>query len=190
MSSREEGLRKWKHAGSSSSSSLAWTTATRWYAPVQLHKLLIEFSSAILCSHMSATAIVPLHTADRQYINCAQGVVNRDIKLENTLLDGSKRPLLKICDFGYSKNDKDSVPKSKVGTPGYTGVQQSLAEVRSRHDISARLLPTLLNCIKGECCSFSSLSRGFVLQLRRSLQIAERTMGSWRMYGAAGSCCM
>ena len=48
-------------------------------------------------------------------------MVNRDIKLENTLLDGSKRPLLKICDFGYSKNDKDSVPKSKVGTPGYTG---------------------------------------------------------------------
>eukprot|EP00884_Botryococcus_braunii_P022447 jgi/Botrbrau1/8887/Bobra.0148s0007.1 len=48
------------------------------------------------------------------------GVVNRDIKLENTLLDGSRRPLLKICDFGYSKNDKDSLPKSKVGTPGYT----------------------------------------------------------------------
>ncbi len=50
-------------------------------------------------------------------------VVSRDIKLENTLLDGSRRPLLKICDFGYSKNtEKDSVPKSRVGTPGYTGV--------------------------------------------------------------------
>ncbi|KAK9828933.1 hypothetical protein WJX72_002887 [[Myrmecia] bisecta] len=48
------------------------------------------------------------------------GVVNRDIKLENTLLDGSRRPLLKICDFGYSKHAKDSLPKSKVGTPGYT----------------------------------------------------------------------
>ncbi|KAK9810565.1 hypothetical protein WJX73_001103 [Symbiochloris irregularis] len=48
------------------------------------------------------------------------GVVNRDIKLENTLLDGSKRPLVKICDFGYSKSEKDSLPKSKVGTPGYT----------------------------------------------------------------------
>lgn len=48
------------------------------------------------------------------------GVVNRDIKLENTLLDGSRRPLLKICDFGYSKHEKDSLPKSKVGTPGYT----------------------------------------------------------------------
>lgn len=31
------------------------------------------------------------------------GVVNRDIKLENTLLDSSPRPLVKICDFGYSK---------------------------------------------------------------------------------------
>lgn len=54
------------------------------------------------------------------------GVVNRDIKLENTLLDGSKRPLVKICDFGYSKSEKDSLPKSKVGTPGYTGTAWAL----------------------------------------------------------------
>lgn len=32
-----------------------------------------------------------------------QGVANRDIKLENALLDSNPRPLLKICDFGYSK---------------------------------------------------------------------------------------
>ena len=49
------------------------------------------------------------------------GVVNRDIKLENSLLDGSKKPLLKLCDFGYSKSNIDSVPKSNVGTPGYAG---------------------------------------------------------------------
>jgi len=30
-------------------------------------------------------------------------VVNRDMKLENSLLTNDKRPLLKICDFGYSK---------------------------------------------------------------------------------------
>lgn len=48
------------------------------------------------------------------------GVVNRDIKLENTLLDGSPKPLVKITDFGYCKSDKESLPKSKVGTPGYT----------------------------------------------------------------------
>ena len=56
------------------------------------------------------------------------GVVSRDIKLENTLLDGSRRPLLKICDFGYSKHtEKDSVPKSRVGTPGYTGMPMCLS---------------------------------------------------------------
>ena len=30
-------------------------------------------------------------------------VCHRDLKLENTLLDGSDAPRLKICDFGYSK---------------------------------------------------------------------------------------
>lgn len=48
------------------------------------------------------------------------GVVNRDIKLENTLLDSSPRPLVKICDFGYSKHEKfQSAPGSRVGTPAY-----------------------------------------------------------------------
>lgn len=45
-------------------------------------------------------------------------VVNRDIKLENILLDESRR-LLKVCDFGFSKGKKDSDPKSMVGTPSY-----------------------------------------------------------------------
>lgn len=50
-----------------------------------------------------------------------KGIQNRDIKLENILLDGTKpRPLVKICDFGYSKNDNfDSIAKSAVGTPEY-----------------------------------------------------------------------
>ena len=42
-----------------------------------------------------------------QWLWPLQGVANRDLKLENLLLDrdGSDgtRPLLKICDFGYSK---------------------------------------------------------------------------------------
>jgi serine/threonine protein kinase len=32
-----------------------------------------------------------------------QQVCHRDLKLENTLLDGSPAPRLKISDFGYSK---------------------------------------------------------------------------------------
>lgn len=48
------------------------------------------------------------------------GVAHRDLKLENTLIDGSAAPRLKICDFGYSKHSLiDSEPKSTVGTPAY-----------------------------------------------------------------------
>lgn len=32
-----------------------------------------------------------------------QGFASRDIKLDNVLLDKSRKPLLKLCDFGYSK---------------------------------------------------------------------------------------
>ena len=49
------------------------------------------------------------------------GVSNRDIKLENTLLTNSEPPQLKLIDFGYAKTDVQSLPKSLVGTRGYTG---------------------------------------------------------------------
>lgn len=51
-----------------------------------------------------------------------KGVANRDIKLENTLLQNVRDlplPLLKICDFGYSKAEFKSAAKSKVGTLTY-----------------------------------------------------------------------
>eukprot|EP00210_Caulerpa_lentillifera_P003142 g3002.t1 len=50
-----------------------------------------------------------------------RGIANRDIKLENILLQsGARRPLVKLCDFGYSKHEEwDSAPKSRVGTPDY-----------------------------------------------------------------------
>ena len=69
--------------------------------------------------HPVLSSVAPQLPKKKTYLQ--MGVVNRDIKLENTLLNGDRRPLLKICDFGYSKNEKDSLPKSKVGTPGYTG---------------------------------------------------------------------
>ena len=47
-------------------------------------------------------------------------VVHRDLKLENLLVDLSgTSPQLKICDFGYSKSDFDSHPKTRIGTPAY-----------------------------------------------------------------------
>ncbi|KAL2893730.1 Serine/threonine-protein kinase SAPK2 [Bienertia sinuspersici] len=53
-------------------------------------------------------------------ISFLQLICHRDLKLENTLLDGSAAPRVKICDFGYSKSSVfHSQPKSAVGTPAY-----------------------------------------------------------------------
>ena len=45
------------------------------------------------------------------------GIANRDIKLENTLLmDISEQPVLKLCDFGYSKDELcASISKTMCG---------------------------------------------------------------------------
>jgi serine/threonine-protein kinase SRK2 len=51
----------------------------------------------------------------------ARGVANRDLKLENLLLDtaDAAKPLLRIADFGYSKHEMNSSAKTGVGTTAY-----------------------------------------------------------------------
>ncbi|KAL5198724.1 hypothetical protein ABZP36_002236 [Zizania latifolia] len=62
-------------------------------------------------------------------------ICHRDLKLENTLLDGSIAPRLKICDFGYSKSSVlHSQPKSTVGTPAYIA-----PEVFSRKEYNGKV---------------------------------------------------
>ena len=50
-----------------------------------------------------------------------RGVANRDIKLENLLLDDGSmaKPLLRICDWGCSKHEHNSSAKTGVGTTPY-----------------------------------------------------------------------
>lgn len=62
-------------------------------------------------------------------------ICHRDLKLENTLLDGNPTPKLKICDFGYSKSALlHSQPKSTVGTPAYIA-----PEVLSRKEYDGKI---------------------------------------------------
>ncbi|KAJ3700384.1 hypothetical protein LUZ61_004089 [Rhynchospora tenuis] len=68
------------------------------------------------------------------YCHCMK-ICHRDLKLENTLLDGSPAPRLKICDFGYSKSSLlHSKPKSTVGTPAYIA-----PEVLSRREYDGKM---------------------------------------------------
>ncbi len=105
------------------------------------------------------------------------GVVNRDIKLENILLKAYEtHPILKICDFGYSINENHSLPKTALGTPGYTGVANLKA-------IAMRKPSTLLGvCQQGSTpgmaiCKFITLI-GVCLQEHGLLE------------GCQAACCM
>ncbi|PHT66481.1 Serine/threonine-protein kinase SAPK7 [Capsicum annuum] len=76
-------------------------------------------------------------------------ICHRHLKLENTLLDGSATPCLKICDFGYSKEFQyahsfllqlqlsllHSRPKSSAGIPA-----QIAPEVLSRREYDGKVL--------------------------------------------------
>ena len=51
------------------------------------------------------------------------GVMHRDLKLDNTLLDDSSPPYIKICDFGFAKSwgtrPEDANTTTTIGTPVY-----------------------------------------------------------------------
>ena len=104
------------------------------------------------------------------------GVANRDIKLENTLIDrddNRRKHILKITDFGYCKSDQESLPKSKVGTPGYTGMPSKEPKKTGPRLICLRLAKTSLGPLLFEsqniCCIFSKAATdAWVLELNVS----------------------
>ena len=47
-------------------------------------------------------------------------MVHRDLKLDNTLLDASSPPIIKICDFGFAKTwSEEANMFTQIGTPVY-----------------------------------------------------------------------
>lgn len=94
-----------------------------------------------------------------------QGVASRDIKLENTLLDSSPRPLVKICDFGYSKHEKfQSAPGSRVGTPAYLAPEVIMTTKGQTYDGK-------VSTHKRFSCFISSLDLTFIFAMSKIKQI-------------------
>lgn len=105
-----------------------------------------------------------------------KGIVNRDLKLENTLLHwhpGRSWPTLKLCDFGYSKNEATqarfwvlrSYMVRKSGRAGSSVVLKSaIRRTRRRRHVVLIL-----------CCLQRCLCRAVMLAfLEKSLLVAER----------------
>ncbi|KAI5672067.1 hypothetical protein M9H77_12431 [Catharanthus roseus] len=90
-----------------------------------------NFGVAKLMRHKETKELVAMKHIERG----RKQICHRDLKLENTLLDGSPAPRLKICDFGYSKSSVlHSRPKSTVGTPAYIA-----PEVLNRREYDGKL---------------------------------------------------
>ena len=102
----------------------------------------------------------------------AQGVANRDIKLENILLDDSEpRPLIKICDFGYSKVNAAAMLSAAgllclLASEGMPSLVEAPAELPTERELALQQFFTVLfllrnlNAIAREICSCANLLDG------------------------------
>ncbi len=96
------------------------------YCPTDSISCYVVLGPMISCNHDSRHCRFCAHSCAVGLLLCAyfcgcwllqMGIANRDIKLENTLLmDLSERPVLKLCDFGYSKDELcASISKTMCG---------------------------------------------------------------------------
>ncbi|KAJ6671288.1 SERINE/THREONINE KINASE [Salix viminalis] len=117
----------------------------------------------------------------------AMQVCHRDLKLENTLLDGSAAHRLKICDFGYSKSSVlHSQPKSTVGTPAYIAPEVLLKKEYDGKIADVWTIHRILNVqysipdyvhISSECQHL--ISRIFVADPAKRITIPEIRNHEW-----------
>ena len=101
------------------------------YRPIVSHTCSVFNAMAACCGTEDTCCLaVSAPTASAQKLMTSLLMPCRDIKLENTLLDATQpQPNVKICDFGYSKNEfVDSRPKTVSGTPDYIAPEVLMAD--------------------------------------------------------------
>lgn len=111
------------------------------------------------------------------------GVANRDIKLENTLLD-TENKLLKLCDFGLSKEDKSKC-KTRVGTPNYLAPEIINLQKGGTYDGKASdvwCCGVMLYAMLFRCFPFERLEERSLPKRDAILKLMERIVkGEWEV---------
>ena len=103
---------------------------------------LFEFLRATGCLNEDAAVLVMRQLVSAlSYLHSA-GILHRDIKLENTLLESMPAApedlRVKVADFGYSKDTwLQSTPKTRVGTLAYMAPELVLRAAKRRHEVIA-----------------------------------------------------
>jgi tetratricopeptide (TPR) repeat protein len=88
----------------------------------------------------TSTARVVRASAEALEFAHARGVIHRDMKLSNVMVDSSGR--VKVMDFGIARTAKDamsrySMTKTVIGTPPYMAPEQEQGQVRRESDVYA-----------------------------------------------------
>lgn len=97
----------------------------------------------------------------RAVLLCAlQGILNRDVTLENTLMSGNHYtqpyPLIKLCDFGFSKNERlASLAHSLLGTSAYLApeVKGAVGYLVLQYQYTLKYYLASFGCHLRHCCT-------------------------------------
>lgn len=151
---------------------------------VERHGRLPEWQARCFFQQM----ILALH-----YIHKNLGIAHRDIKLGNILLnDRYQVPILKLCDFGYSKNHTaGSVPKTRVGTAAYISpeVARSSGQVAydtERADVWSSAVT--LYCTLAGCYPFADARHEVHLKRIKELTPVDVEVALARLPGVSAEC--
>ena len=126
------------------------------------------------------------------YIHKQLGIAHRDIKLGNILLnDRYQVPILKLCDFGYSKNMVGSIPKTRVGTAAYISPEVARSSGQAAYDTEKADVwssAVTLYCMLAGCYPFSDVRQEVHLKRIKELTDADVAVALQRLQGCSEGC--
>ncbi|EFJ51207.1 hypothetical protein VOLCADRAFT_79817 [Volvox carteri f. nagariensis] len=106
-----------------------------------------------------------------------KGKVNRDIKLANILLQEGHLPLVKLCDFGFSKDKfDDSEPQTQIGTALFTAPEIFTNQVYDAEAADVWSCGVVLFVMLFGCHPFLSMED---TQQRKHAQVSGRVCSDW-----------